>query len=65
MSKSHQLATITIAASSPDSPSILPIASSDHHHTILTVENTTIILQIPRDAAVLTWQKPNYRLCFG
>ncbi|XP_048430466.1 uncharacterized protein LOC125472732 [Pyrus x bretschneideri] len=45
-----QVATITIAGSSPDSPSILPIVSSDHHdtvHTNLAVENTTIILQIP------------------
>ncbi|TQD84392.1 hypothetical protein C1H46_030047 [Malus baccata] len=48
MSTSHQLATITLMASSLDSPPILPIASSGHHHTILAVENTIIILQIPR-----------------
>ncbi|TQD83974.1 hypothetical protein C1H46_030477 [Malus baccata] len=33
-------------ASFPNSPPVLPIASSGHHHTILAVENTTIILQI-------------------
>ncbi|KAB2599686.1 hypothetical protein D8674_009957 [Pyrus ussuriensis x Pyrus communis] len=48
MSTSQQLTTITIVASSPDSPPILPITSFDHHHIILAVENTTMILQIPR-----------------
>ncbi|TQD70382.1 hypothetical protein C1H46_044085 [Malus baccata] len=45
---SQQLATITIMASSSESPLVFPIASSSHHHTILVVENTIIILQIPR-----------------
>ncbi|TQE09098.1 hypothetical protein C1H46_005251 [Malus baccata] len=35
--------------SSHDSPPVLPIMSSDHHHIILAVKNTTIIQQIPRN----------------
>ncbi|KAB2614901.1 S ribonuclease [Pyrus ussuriensis x Pyrus communis] len=47
MSTSQQPAIITIVASSPDSPPVLPIMNSDHHHIIYVIENTTIILQIP------------------